>query len=842
MDIIPLDQVEDDITASSNTMPDVIPLDQVEDDIPIYKKFASGVLSGISGLGDLASLANDYNPLPGGRLAETLAGQPRPESAGTMARNIFDKATGLNGSTEVGPDSYVYKAGEYLPSVMMSGPSLFATGVKGAIPAIAKLLAKDAAISGGGYVGNEIAGLPGEILGSVAPSAAVAGVKGIASLFSPAAQERTANAAAQKIIADIADTKVANHRLATASLADEAAPEIIKAQQTYLPQYLRTAEITGQPGIASLEKTLINTNPEVRSFVAEQNAAREAARQSIFSKMAPAPMTQEQAGLAIREGLTANADTAGQKVSDLAAKAFIGGEELAPKAAKGVVTATLNQFTKDGARTVSGEFRDLVQNFRALPSKVDLQTLQNYRSSFGEWAGAGAAQGASTVEKQTARVAGAMRDALDKSIEKAVMSGDLPASQANAWKKMIAARSAQGDLYQSGAVGDILEKAPFSSATNPKFKIGASEITDKSLSSVEDARQLVAALNKQSGGIKAARGAILSKIWDKSTSITGANSVEFNAATFNRQVKTLADVSKEVLTPSQVKGLGIIADDLANQAGVGRKAYAASAGQSITAQSTSNIQKIQEAISAQAPGAIRNAIKEIPILGRATDTLLNVVSNPAQRQRLVNKALADFIMDPAKAEALLVGNFSPKTKVLQEFGTFLQKSINGAVPGLAAAGGEVGAAMNQLKSKEPQQAPAKSVPAAVDSLKGSKKADPVESILDAIKHVESRGNPKAVSPKGAQGAYQIMPEMQKRLGVKDATNEKDARAGAKKLFLDELSYFKDPKLAMAAYNLGRPKLLKAGWKPGMSFEDIVMNLPAETRNYVPQVLAQLGQV
>lgn len=119
-------------------------------------------------------------------------------------------------------------------------------------------------------------------------------------------------------------------------------------------------------------------------------------------------------------------------------------------------------------------------------------------------------------------------------------------------------------------------------------------------------------------------------------------------------------------------------------------------------------------------------------------------------------------------------------------------------------------------------------------------ADPIESILDAIKQVESGGNAKAVSPKGAQGAYQIMPEMQKRLGVSDPTDETEARAGAKKLFLDELSYFKDPKLAMAAYNLGRPKMLKLGkWKPGKTFEDIAMNLPKETREYVPKVLAQL---
>jgi len=41
----------------------------------------------------------------------------------------------------------------------------------------------------------------------------------------------------------------------------------------------------------------------------------------------------------------------------------------------------------------------------------------------------------------------------------------------------------------------------------------------------------------------------------------------------------------------------------------------------------------------------------------------------------------------------------------------------------------------------------------------------LEDWLDAIQHVESRGNPNAVSPKGALGAFQFMPATAQELGV-----------------------------------------------------------------------------
>ncbi|MGB9603877.1 MAG: lytic transglycosylase domain-containing protein [Verrucomicrobiia bacterium] len=112
-----------------------------------------------------------------------------------------------------------------------------------------------------------------------------------------------------------------------------------------------------------------------------------------------------------------------------------------------------------------------------------------------------------------------------------------------------------------------------------------------------------------------------------------------------------------------------------------------------------------------------------------------------------------------------------------------------------------------------------------------------------IAEVESGFNPRARSPVGAVGLFQIMPETARRFGLStfpfdERTNpEKSARAAAK--YLRYLSdKFKDWKLALAAYNVGegRVQRLLANEKT-KSFESIATRLPAETQMYVPRIEA-----
>lgn len=119
-------------------------------------------------------------------------------------------------------------------------------------------------------------------------------------------------------------------------------------------------------------------------------------------------------------------------------------------------------------------------------------------------------------------------------------------------------------------------------------------------------------------------------------------------------------------------------------------------------------------------------------------------------------------------------------------------------------------------------------------------AIPPDVLVQRLIHQESRGNPNAVSPKGAIGLMQIMPgtgaDMAKRLGVQNYSPEmlKDPEfnKAAGQEFLKVLTdKYKDPKLVLAAYNWGPGNVDK--WLAAGGDES---KLPRETRNYIPAIL------
>lgn len=108
-----------------------------------------------------------------------------------------------------------------------------------------------------------------------------------------------------------------------------------------------------------------------------------------------------------------------------------------------------------------------------------------------------------------------------------------------------------------------------------------------------------------------------------------------------------------------------------------------------------------------------------------------------------------------------------------------------------------------------------------------------EKLLHAVIQTESAYNPAAVSPKGAVGLMQLMPETAKRYGVK---NRKDARQnieGGARYLKDLLTMFNSNlKLAVASYNAGEGAVMK--------YNNKIPPYP-ETQNYVKQVLALYRQ-
>ena len=102
------------------------------------------------------------------------------------------------------------------------------------------------------------------------------------------------------------------------------------------------------------------------------------------------------------------------------------------------------------------------------------------------------------------------------------------------------------------------------------------------------------------------------------------------------------------------------------------------------------------------------------------------------------------------------------------------------------------------------------------------------ALLYAVMAVESGFNSRAVSPKGASGLMQLMPETASRFGVVDRFDPRsNVYAGAKylRLLLDQFDG--NTELAVAAYNAGSDAVLR-----------FHRSIPpfTETQAYVPRVL------
>lgn len=144
-------------------------------------------------------------------------------------------------------------------------------------------------------------------------------------------------------------------------------------------------------------------------------------------------------------------------------------------------------------------------------------------------------------------------------------------------------------------------------------------------------------------------------------------------------------------------------------------------------------------------------------------------------------------------------------------------------------------------SNEPWPKPAKEF---VPHLKPLFKAQKVPEELVWMAEVESSFDPRARSPAGAAGLFQLMPDTAKRFGLRtgwpfDDRLKPDPSATAAAKYLHYLhDHFKDWRLALAAYNSGEgtvDKILQR--RKAHTYDAIASKLPAETQMYVPRTEA-----
>jgi len=83
------------------------------------------------------------------------------------------------------------------------------------------------------------------------------------------------------------------------------------------------------------------------------------------------------------------------------------------------------------------------------------------------------------------------------------------------------------------------------------------------------------------------------------------------------------------------------------------------------------------------------------------------------------------------------------------------------------------------------------------------------ALIKAIVQIESSFNPRALSPKGAQGLMQLMPATAKSYQVNNPFNAHDNLRGGIAFFADLMRrYGNDVRLALAAYNAGETAVAK----------------------------------
>ena len=108
-----------------------------------------------------------------------------------------------------------------------------------------------------------------------------------------------------------------------------------------------------------------------------------------------------------------------------------------------------------------------------------------------------------------------------------------------------------------------------------------------------------------------------------------------------------------------------------------------------------------------------------------------------------------------------------------------------------------------------------------------------EGFLARLIWKESRFDPNAISPKGAQGIAQFMPATAKLRGLEDPFEPNQAIAASASYLIDLRKQFGNWGLAAAAYNAGPGRV--ANWQAGRS------NLPFETQDFVASITGHAAE-
>lgn len=712
---------------------------------------------------------------------------------------------------------YGYAALESAPAALL-GP-VSATGTLGAILA-----------GPGGELAKELGGP--EWVGQV--SAGVLPALGSVPLI--AAQK--AYRALSPNIAGQADDAVRAALGAAGTDAQKIAAALETAKPITDPNLMRVAEITNDPGLALLTKSLEINSPQAKVIGQAKDAARaEKQLLTVLSKQGPV-RSAEASGNILREGLQEGLDASTKKVR-AAYNSLSGIEGTIPTAT--AKRALFDFIQEEGAENISPAALAKVERFFKKKVNITVDEFVELQKQFASAAGAyGKAVKAGSAGANAPEVAAGYRlmsraaNVLDDAMEKAIGKNRVPKSSADKIAAAKALKKEQAMLFQRNAVGDVLQK------TFGDYDVLNSQVVGKVIQTPEEARQVFRALKqKHIGGESLAsapraqqtlRSALIEDLKTRSTSATTG---EFMPTSFSRSWRNMKAVAKEVLAPEQIQAIESVRRDMLSRLKLDRLARSASGAGSQTAELLGTGGHILNALSGKAVSGIA---RRVPVLGEVVDAISK--SRSAKVQALAERMLIDIAFEPKFAKA-----FAQKPTVQSVELVFSEMLKRGLLKsGLVAAGGSDKKKAMTDKAESPKL-PAQNID--------------LDRLVNAVIGQESGDNPRAIGyetpetrRQGARalGLMQIMPDTAKdiarELGVGDydlfdpETNKTFGRYYLAKMLQQ---FNNDLELALTAYHSGPAtvaRLLKQ--TGGNSLADIVDLLGPAGRKYAKGVLSRYG--
>jgi hypothetical protein len=727
--------------------------------------------------------------------------------------------------------------------------------------------------------------LLGSLIGGLSGTGLVEGIKAVARPFTQAGRETIAG----QIIKDAAGKEGIKNLLA--SNADDAA---------FGARTL--GEVAKTPGAANLERQIAKEiGDEGGNLLMADAVARQANRVEALKEVAPDAFIGLERGVhgaAIQKAAAEAADEAKSQIKTVWEDVARTGQEIDVSSGVKAVKSMEGQIV--GPKGISGGARKILDAFydtRKAGGIVDIDGLQKIRSDAGEQFAEAAAKGRNKEASLMAAVRGELDDAAEAAAKLSEETGDDVA----ALRKAIDATARQKKTYESGVVGKLTRRGE-----GGGFSLGESDVIPNIIRKPETAKSFMRAFGSKPEMVTRVRSAILDDMatkkpdaWPKYFNDKRVQFKEIFGDDFLSVKKVVDDLSSE----ESVKALAQAASGRAPTTGQFLTTAGWLRGQlwalSATAKGGGAAGLAFGLAKGGVPGAIvggavgktaeiasQKALKEINtlILQAARDGSFAKILAAKPSPQTIQAAMSS----PVIAAAVGANQAADKGEFGRSFqgdrGSSPQLSSQATRGSQATTQSSLGdRAASQLESqsvreaqkiaerntgslsqellqrpmgqKGVQKSPSPNStttpePRAQNQQQGEFTKQNVAALVEkqhplvrAIIAVESNGNPRIVSNKGAQGLMQLMPANAKKFGIIDPFDPMENIAGGVRLLKEELNRFGNERLALAAYNAGSPAVFSAIRKAqSRAWVDVQKYLPQETRDYVKKVLAKHSQL